>query len=93
MLEVFVHRSPSGFKTQELGDIEELEEQLKKLDTFEPLNENEEITMEVKGPWWIIRLLLQQPLLKDIWFDPLKVKRRRRNKRQMKSLNNSNADS
>jgi len=74
-MEVFVHRSPRGFETSDMDGIEELEERLKGIDTFKPFDESEEVTMEVKAPWWQIRQLLSQPLLMDIWFDPTRARR------------------
>lgn len=70
MLDVFVHRDPSGFETFDMEDIKELEEQLKGLDTFKPLDDKEEVHVEITGPWSEIRELLSQPYFNRIWFDP-----------------------
>lgn len=70
MLDVFVHRNPSGFETFDLEGIEELEEQLKGIDTFKPLDDKQEVHVDITGPWGEIRELLAQPCFKRIWFDP-----------------------
>lgn len=70
MLDVFVHRAPAGFETFDMEGIEELEEQLKGIDTFKPLDDKQEVHVEITGPWEEIRELLSQPFFKKIWFDP-----------------------
>ena len=70
MLDVFVHRNPTGFETFDMEGIEELEEQLKGIDTFKPLDDKGEVYVEITGPWGEIRELLSQPCFKQIWFDP-----------------------
>lgn len=70
MLDVFVHRDPTGFETFDMEGIEELEEQLKGIDTFKPLDDKQEVHVEITGPWEEIRELLSQPFFKKIWFDP-----------------------
>lgn len=70
MLDMFVHRAPTGFETFDMEGIEELEEQLKGIDTFKPLDDGQEIHVEITGPWGEIRELLSQPFFNKIWFDP-----------------------
>ena len=60
----------TGFETFVMEDIEELEEQLKGLEAFKPLNDKSEVCAEITGPWEEIRELLSQPFLKKIWFNP-----------------------
>ena len=69
-MDIFVHRNPTGCETFDLEDIAELEEQLKGMDTFKPLDDKSEIHVEITGTWGEIRELLSQPCFKDIWFDP-----------------------
>lgn len=70
MLNVWVRRDPTGFETFDMEDIEELEEQLKGLEAFKPLDDKSEVCAEITGPWGEIRELLSQPFLKNIWFNP-----------------------
>jgi len=70
MLDVFVHRNPTGFETFDMEGIEELEEQLKGIDTFKPFDDKQEVHVEITGPWGEIRELLSQPFFKKIWFNP-----------------------
>ena len=69
-MEVFIHRSPTGFETFDMEGIVELEEQLKGMETFKPLDDEREIHVEITGPWGEIRELLSQPFFNKIWFDP-----------------------
>lgn len=73
-MDVFVHRNPVGCETFDLEGIEELEEQLKAIDTFKPLDDEEQILVEISGPWGEIRDLLSQPFFNKIWFDPTSPK-------------------
>ena len=66
-MEVFIHRSPIGVETFDLEDIQELEEHLKGFDTFKPLSDKEEITVEIKGSWGEIRELLSHSCFQNIW--------------------------
>ena len=72
-MEVFVHRSPKGFETFDLEGIEELEEQLRGLDSFDKLDDQEEIHVDITGRWGEIRELLSQPFFKRIWFRVCRV--------------------
>ncbi len=69
-MDVFIHRSPIGVETFDLEDIQELEEQLKGFDTFKPLSDKEEVTVESKGSWGEIQELLSHSCFQNIWFDP-----------------------
>ena len=70
MLNLWVRRDPTGFDTFDMEGIEELEEQLKGLEAFKPLDDKSEVCAEITGPWGEIRELLSQPFFKKIWFDP-----------------------
>lgn len=72
-MDIFVHRSPTGCQTFDLEGVEELEEQLKSCDTFEPLDDKSEVHVDITGTWAEIRQLLSQPYFKDRWFDPRRV--------------------
>jgi len=69
-MEVFIHRTPVGYTTVGLEGVEELEEKLQGLVTFEPLNDDEEVTVEITGRWGKIKSLLSGPAFADIWFNP-----------------------
>ena len=69
-MEVFVHRDPTGYQTFDMEGIDELEEHLKSVETFEPLDDNEEVHLDITGRWSEIRELLSQDCFKEIWFDP-----------------------
>ena len=69
-MDVFVHRNPTGCETSDLEDIAELEEQLKGIDTFSPLDDKSEVLVKITGNRGEIRDLLSQPCFKDIWFTP-----------------------
>lgn len=69
-MEVFVHRSPTGYQTFDMEGIEELEEHLRNVHTLQPLDDNDEVHVEITGKWGEIRELLSQPCFKEIWFDP-----------------------
>lgn len=69
-MNVFVHRDPTGFETFDMEGIEELEEQLKGIDTFKPLGDEQEVHVEITGEWGEIRELLSQPFFGKIWFNP-----------------------
>lgn len=70
---VWVHRDPSGFETNDLAGIEELEEHLKGIETFEPLEDDQNVHVEITGTWGEIKELLSQPLFKGIWFRVCRV--------------------
>jgi len=70
MLNVWVNRDPTGFETFDMEGIEELEEQLKGIDTFKPLDDKQEVYVGITGPWGEVRELLSQPFFNKIWFDP-----------------------
>jgi len=70
-MEVFVHRQPQGYLTSELEDVQELEELLA---NYGPLGDNDEVTVIMSAPWPIIRGLLSNPVLNDIWFNPERIK-------------------
>jgi hypothetical protein len=72
-MEVFVHRSPSGFETCDLEGVEELEEMLRGVETFKSLDDDQEVRAEITGTWSEIRDLLSQPFFKGIWFRPEKL--------------------
>jgi hypothetical protein len=69
-MNVWVRRDPVGFETFDMEGIEELEEQLKGLVAFKPLDDKSEVCAEITGTWGEIRELLSQPFLKNIWFNP-----------------------
>lgn len=69
-MDIFVHRNPTGCEIFDLEDVAELEEQLKGIDTFKPLDDKSEIHVEITGTWGEIRELLSLPYFKDKWFDP-----------------------
>jgi len=71
-MDIFVHRNPTGCETLDLEDIVELEEQLRGMDTFSPLDDKAEVHVEITGTWSEIRELLSQSYFKDVWFDPKK---------------------
>lgn len=48
-MDVFINRNPTGCETFDLEDIAELEEQLKGIDSFKPLNDKSEIHVEITG--------------------------------------------
>ena len=75
-MDVFVHRNPTGCETFDLGDIAELEEQLREMDTFRPLDDKAEIHVEITGTWGEIRELLTQPCFKDVWLSEVERERR-----------------
>lgn len=66
-MEVFVHRQPKGFITNQLEDVQELGELLT---NFGPLGDDDEVTVEITAPWRLIRELLSQPMFSDAWFSP-----------------------
>lgn len=68
-MEVFVHRDPKGYITNELEDVQELGELLT---NYGPLGEDDEVTVEISAPWHIVRDLLSTPIFSDIWFSPEK---------------------
>lgn len=68
-MEVFIHRAPVGYTTADLEGVEELEEKLQGLVTFEPLNDDKEVTVEITGRWGKIKSLLSGPAFADIWFN------------------------
>jgi len=70
MLNVWVRRDPIGFETFAMEGIEELEEQLKGLVSFKPLDDKAEVCAEITGPWGEIKDLLSQPFFSKTWFDP-----------------------
>ncbi|KKL80977.1 hypothetical protein LCGC14_1999360 [marine sediment metagenome] len=70
-MEVFIRRgSTSGFLTNQMEGVEEMEEQLRGIETFRPLQETEEVTVEITGSWGEIKRLLSEPTFKDVWFKP-----------------------
>lgn len=69
-MDIFVHRNPTGCETFDLEGVAELEEQLKGMDTFSPLDDKAEVHLEITGTWGEIRELLSLPYFKDIWFRP-----------------------
>jgi len=71
-MEIFVHRQPKGYITNELEDIEELGELLT---NFGPLGDDDEVFVEITAPWRLIRELLSSPTLSDAWFNPTTDKR------------------
>jgi len=50
--------------------VEELEEHLRGVETFEPLQETEDVTVEIIGRWGELKGLLSEPAFKDVWFKP-----------------------
>ena len=69
-MEVFVHRQPKGYITNELEDVHELGELLSK---YDPLGDEDEVTIEITGPWHRIRELLSGPMFSDVWFAPPRI--------------------
>jgi len=66
-MEVFVQRDPTGYTTNEVEDVQELGELLT---NYGPLEDNDEVTVQIKAPWSFIRDLLSRPVFKEIWFHP-----------------------
>ena len=70
-MEIWIRRgSPCGFLTNQMEGVEEMEEQLRGIETFRPLQETEEVTVEITGSWGEIKRLLNEPAFKDVWFKP-----------------------
>ena len=66
-MEVFVHRQPKGYITNELEDVQELGELLT---NYGPLGDEDQVTMEITAPWSFIRDLLSGEKFHDAWFTP-----------------------
>jgi hypothetical protein len=64
-MDIFVHRQPEGFITNELQDLEELGELLTH---YGPLSDADEVTVEITATWREIRTLLSLPLFNEAWF-------------------------
>jgi hypothetical protein len=64
-MEVFVHRDPAGYMTDEMEGVQELGEMLT---NYGPLGDDDEVTVEIKAPWSFIRDLLSLPVFGEIWF-------------------------
>jgi len=69
-MDIFVHRGPTGYETSDMEDVAELREQLDRVTTFAPLDDQAEVHLDIRGTWGEIRELLAQPCFKDIWFRP-----------------------
>lgn len=66
-MEVFVHRDPTGYTTNELEDVQELGDLLA---NYGSLGDDDEVTVQISAPWHVIRDLLSNPMFSDIWFHP-----------------------
>lgn len=66
-MEIFVHRQPEGYITNQLEDVEELGELLTK---YGPLTDDAEVIVEITAPWHLIRELLSSPMFSEAWFTP-----------------------
>ena len=70
-MEIFVRRGgPSGFLTNQMEDLDEMEEQLRIIETFHPLQETEEVIVEITGKWGDVKQLLSEPAFQDVWSKP-----------------------
>jgi len=64
-MEIFVHREPRGYITNELEDVQELGELLT---NYGPLGDEDEVTVEISAPWHRIRELRSGEKFHDAWF-------------------------
>lgn len=60
-MEVYVHRSPTGYVTSEMEHVAELQEYLEGLSAPKPFDDEAEVHLEITGKWGEIRELLAQP--------------------------------
>lgn len=64
MMYVFVHRYPSGHMTREFDGLEDLEQEMT---GKVPLNDGEDVTVEITGTWPEIKAILSLPEMGAIW--------------------------
>jgi hypothetical protein len=69
-MEVWVRRDPTGFETFDMEGVEELEEHMKGLVSFGPLEDSSEVCVEITCTWAEAKDMLSLPFFSKIWFDP-----------------------
>lgn len=58
-MEIFIRREPAGILLPEYVSPDEIEEDLKELESFHPLNDIEEVVVELTARWTVIKQLFQ----------------------------------
>jgi hypothetical protein len=56
---IFIRREPAGILLPEYTSPDEIEEDLKELESFQPLSDIEEVVVELTARWPVIKQLFQ----------------------------------
>lgn len=69
-MEVFIHRAPTGYLMNTMGDVKELEEFLDTGLAFDSFDDDSLVRAEISGTWREVRELLSHPCFNGEWSNP-----------------------